>query len=197
MKQAFKTSVMNEQVKNYKQEPSLNDSLEIVLRLFNVNELLLSPGIRNRKRSISPDAEEFIVEEAEVLPRKGIINIKIHLALSEKKYQEEIAPAIHSHFCYRKVQSKKRLKANLQYGWRMLLFALLLLALVFSVTEIAFMFSENKLVTYIRESFIILGWVALWRPLELLLYEWYPIKTNINLYYRLEHSNVQVIINEC
>ena len=33
-------------------------------------------------------------------------------------------------------------------------------------------------------------------PLELLLYDWYPVKTNINLYYRLEHSNVQVIINE-
>ena len=55
---------------------------------------------------------------------------------------------------------------------------------------------DNKPLLFIHESFIILSWVALWRPLELLLYEWYPVKTDINLYSRLEHSNVQVIIDE-
>lgn len=188
---------MNEQVKNYQQEQSLNDSLEIVLRLFNINELLLAPGIRNRKRSISPDVEEFIVEETEALPRKGIINIKIYLNKAENKYEEQITPALHSHFCYRKVQSKKRLKVNLQHGLRMLFIAMLLLAIVFSLTEFLFRaFPENRFITFIRESFIIFGWVALWRPIELLLYDWYPVKREMILFRRLEQSNVQVIIEE-
>lgn len=54
----------------------------------------------------------------------------------------------------------------------------------------------NRLVLFIRESFIIFGWVALWRPMELLLYDWYPVKTDINLFYRLEHSYVRVIIRD-
>ena len=83
----------------------------------------------------------------------------------------------------------------LRHGWRILFIALGLLAVVFSLTEIALhLIPDNRFVQFARESFIIFGWVALWRPLELLLYDWYPIKANINLYYRLEHSNVQVII---
>ncbi|HZI52208.1 MAG TPA: hypothetical protein VFD56_00785 [Chitinophagaceae bacterium] len=188
---------MDEEVKYSTRKQSLNNSLEIVLRLFNIHELLQAPGIRNRKRLISGDAEEFIVEEAEALPHKGVININIHLALAEKKYQEEIAPAIQSHFCYRRLQSKKRLKANFQHGWRTLLIALLLLAIIFSITEIVLnLITENKFVTFIRESFIILGWVALWRPMELLLYDWYPINREVVLFRRLEKSNVQVIIEE-
>ena len=175
----------------------MNDSLEISLYLGNIMELLRAPGIRNRKRYISSDAEEFIVEEAEALSHKGTININIHMTLAEKKYQEEIAPAIHNHFCHRKIQSKLRLKESLHHGFRMLLLALLLLAVIFSVTEISFrLIPDNDLVTFIRESFIILGWVALWRPLDLLLYDWYPVKRKMGLFRRLEKSNVQVIIED-
>jgi hypothetical protein len=173
------------------------ETSEIKLQLININELLRSPISLYRKRTIKSDAEEFIVEEAEALPRKAAINMKVHLALSEAKHKDEIAIAIHRHFCYRREQSQKKYKRTFQYGWRILFIALGLLAVIFSITEIAVrLIPDNRLVLFIRESFIILGWVALWRPLELLLYDWYPVKTNINLYYRLEHSNVQVIINE-
>ena len=175
----------------------MNVSPEIKLQLLNINELLRSPGSLYRKRTLKADAEEFIVEEAEAIPRKAAINMKVHLAFSEIKYKDDIAPAIHRHFCYRREQSQKKYKRILQYGWRILFIALGLLAVIFSLTEIALhLMPDNGLVMFIRESFIILGWVALWRPLELLLYDWYPVKTNINLYYRLEHSNVQIIINE-
>jgi hypothetical protein len=175
----------------------MNVSPEIKLQLLNIDELLRSPGSLYRKRTLKADAEEFIVEEAEAISRKAAINIKVHLAFSEIKYKDDIAPAIHRHFCYRREQSQKKYKRILQYGWRILFIALGLLAVIFSLTEIAIRFMpDNRIVLFIRESFIIFGWVALWRPLDLLLYDWYPVKTDINLYYRLEHSNVQVVINE-
>lgn len=175
----------------------MNGTAEIKLQLLNINELLRSPISLYRKRILKTDAEEFIVEEAEGLTRKASIIIKVHLPLSEVKHQNEIAPAIHRHFCYRREQAQKKYKRIFQYGWRILFIALGLLAVIFSLTEIALYFMpQNKLVMFIRESFIILGWVALWRPLELLLYDWYPVKTDINLFYRLEHSKVQIIIRE-
>jgi hypothetical protein len=174
----------------------MNGTSEIKLNLLNIHELLRSPFSLTRKRILNNDAEEFIVEEAEALPRKGAINMKIHLALSEAKHKDDIATAIHGHFCYRREQSQKKYKRILQYGWRTFFIALGLLAVIYSLTEFAIWFvPDNRLVLFIRESFIILGWVALWRPMELLLYDWYPIKREINLFHRLEQSNVQVIIN--
>jgi hypothetical protein len=175
----------------------MSRAAEITLQILNINELLRSPISPYRKRTLRSDAEEFIFEEAEALSRKTAINIKVHLALSEIKYKDDIATAIHRHFCYRREQSQKELKRVFQYGWRTLFVALGLLAIIFSLTEIAIRFMpDNRIVLFIRESFIILGWVVLWRPLELLLYDWYPIKIKINLYYRLEDSKVEVTINK-
>jgi len=175
----------------------MNAVSEIRLQLLNINELLRSPVSLYRKRILKSDAEEFIVEEAEALPPKAIINLKVHLALSEAGYKDAIGGAIHRHFCYRREQSQKKYKRILRYGWRILFIALGLLAVIFALTEFTLhLIPESRLVLFIRESFIIFGWVALWRPLELLLYDGYPIKTEINLYNRLEKSEVEVIINE-
>jgi hypothetical protein len=43
-----------------------------------------------------------------------------------------------------------------------------------------------------EESLILLGWVANWRPLELLLYEWRPIARRRKLYLRLSTANVHI-----
>ena len=175
----------------------MNEIPEINILVMNISELLRLPVSPYRKRSLKTDAEKYIVEEAEALPRKREIIMKINLALSDVKYRDDVAPAIQRHFCYRREQSQKKFKRVFHYGWRMLLIALGLLAVIFSLTEIAVRFMpDNRIVQFIRESFIILGWVVLWRPMDLLLYDWYPIKQNINLFDRLEHSKVQVIINE-
>ncbi|MGL6269217.1 MAG: hypothetical protein ACRC2O_14895 [Chitinophagaceae bacterium] len=175
----------------------MNNNAEIKLPLQNINELLRSPVSIYLKSALITDAEEFIIEEAEALPAKALININVHLALSEIKHKDDIAPAIHRHFSYRKEQSQKEYKRIFKYGWRILLIALGLLAFIFIITEIAFYYMpDNKPVLFIHESFIILSWVALWRPLELLMYEWYPVKTDIDLYTRLEKCTVQVILDE-
>lgn len=51
-----------------------------------------------------------------------------------------------------------------------------LLGVILTLTEISLnLMPDYRVVLFIRESFIIFSWVALWRPLELLLYDWYPI----------------------
>jgi hypothetical protein len=40
------------------------------------------------------------------------------------------------------------------------------------------------------EGLIILGWVANWRPLEIFLYEWWPIARRRNLYARLAAAEI-------
>jgi len=175
----------------------MTGSNKLTLHLQNARDILRSPEVPYRKRTINRDAEDFIVEEAENIPRKEAINIVVYLLSSETERKDDIGIALHRNFCYRKEQSQRKFKRVLQYGWRTLAIALCLLVVLFSLTEIAIrLWSENRIAMFIRESFIILGWVALWRPMELLLYDWYPIKRNIDLFRRLEDRNVQVIVGE-
>ena len=43
----------------------------------------------------------------------------------------------------------------------------------------------------VEESFLILGWVANWRPLEIFLYDWWPIARRRDLYLRLSEAVVE------
>jgi hypothetical protein len=51
---------------------------------------------------------------------------------------------------------------------------------------------DNPITRLTRESLIILGWVANWRPLEIFLYEWWPLARRRNLYRRLAKAAVEL-----
>ena len=45
-----------------------------------------------------------------------------------------------------------------------------------------------------QESLLIFGWVAIWRPAEIFLYEWIPMVRQRALYQRLSHADVDVVL---
>jgi hypothetical protein len=45
----------------------------------------------------------------------------------------------------------------------------------------------------IQESLILMGWVALWRPIGIFLYDWWPIRAEARLLDRLGEMHVQVV----
>ena len=167
---------------------------DIKLQILDINEFLRLPISPYRKRTIRADAEEFIVGEAEALSKTFPIHLKLYFSSSEIGHEKDIRVAIQRHFCYRRSQAQKKYRRLKKYGWRILFIALSVLALIFSITELIILLNPgNRVFLFLRESFIILGWVVLWRPLELLLYELYPEKQKINLFRRLENSEVEIM----
>jgi hypothetical protein len=45
----------------------------------------------------------------------------------------------------------------------------------------------------LREGLLIMGWVANWRPIEIFLYEWWPIVRHRNLLRRLSKAEITVV----
>jgi hypothetical protein len=43
-----------------------------------------------------------------------------------------------------------------------------------------------------REGLVIGGWVAMWRPLEIFLYDWWPIHAEARLFDRLAAMPVRI-----
>ena len=164
---------------------------KIELRLKDTDQLLLDPGSPfSGKRFLTPESEEFITEEAKEFSRNTALEIILQLQSSTAN-EEEIINAIHRHFEYRKKGAQKKLVDALQLGWKSLVIAIILLAvLVVLILVILAKFPEGGLSVTIRELLIILGWVALWRPVDILLYEWRPFKSEMKLYDRLARSKV-------
>jgi hypothetical protein len=54
------------------------------------------------------------------------------------------------------------------------------------------MLSDTRFGSIIRESLLIGGWVAMWRPLEIFLYDWWPVRAEARLFDRLSDMIVRV-----
>lgn len=44
----------------------------------------------------------------------------------------------------------------------------------------------------LREGIVIFGWVALWKPLELILFDWYPLVERLRLYKKIKKSEAEI-----
>jgi hypothetical protein len=44
-----------------------------------------------------------------------------------------------------------------------------------------------------RESLTIAGWVAMWRPMQIYLYDWWPLLRRGWIYAKLSHMPVEVL----
>jgi hypothetical protein len=168
---------------------------EIILKLENVDQMLIVPrDVFYGRRMLNHNAEEFLIEESEKHPYRTEIYLKVYLPQDALNRSQEIEAAVHHHFTYRKNKSLKQLSRTLQFGWRSLLIAIVFLSLLVSFTLLVIrQMPEGGLSIIFREILIILGWVALWRPADLLLYEWRQFKRDANLFERLERCKIEFI----
>lgn len=168
---------------------------EIIIKLESVDQMLIVPrNVFSGKRILNHDAEEFLIEESEKHPYRSTIYLKVYLPPDALNTSQEIEVAVHQHFTYRKSKSLKQLRRTLQLGWTSLLFAIVFLSLLVSFTlHVLKQMPDGGLSTIIREILIILGWVALWRPADLLLYQWRQFKREVNLFRKLEHCKVEIV----
>ena len=139
---------------------------EITIRLQSIDQILLNPNNSfYSKRLLKEDAEDYIIEEASSLHHTAPIILKVIIPNNETQKTEEIITAIHRHFSNRRQKSSEELKRMLHLGWRSLLIAFLFLTVMYVLTQIINnVLPENGFIITIRESIIILGWVAFWRP---------------------------------
>ena len=166
---------------------------EIQLPLKSVDQILRKTATSGySRRVLNEDVEEFIVDAAQSCPRKNAFVVRVILPLKEIGRASEVETAIAGHFAYLRKRAEKKRKHTLQIGWRSLFIGFAFLILVFVLTRIGDRFlPTGGVAAMIRESLIILGWVAMWRPADLLLYEWYQFKRDATLFARLENSKFQ------
>jgi ABC-type spermidine/putrescine transport system permease subunit I len=148
-----------------------------------------------REKDLDNGVEEFLVGWVRELPPGTPFRIVIHLPADEAAKPEaaEIAAAFAHYFRDRAQASRRDLRELLRIGWRSLLIGLAVLVVCLVASQIAAKSIANITVArVVEESLIIVGWVANWRPIEIYLYDWWPIVRRVRLYRRIAAAHVRV-----
>ncbi|MGE5540243.1 MAG: hypothetical protein ACM30I_16625 [Gemmatimonas sp.] len=147
-----------------------------------------------REKDLDREAEEFIVGWARELPKQDAIEIVIHVPAEEARTaHDDLAGALRRYFDYRAEIVGLELRELFRVGRRSLAIGLAVLAAcLVAQRAIANVYGTGEVTRFIGEGLIILGWVANWKPIEIFLYDWWPVANRRNLYRRLSRASVRL-----
>jgi hypothetical protein len=179
-------------VKRHRRQPA-RGRIEISLRSINqlFNSLDPSPFY---ERDLENHAENYLVSWAGELPADAPLSLKLHLAEPPAPQPAHwIESSIHHYFEERARLKRMELRALFRQGRLSLVIGLVFLGVCLLAGEWSTRLApEGVLPSLLRESFMVAGWVAMWRPMQIYLYDWWPLRRQEKLYQRMSRMPVQV-----
>lgn len=144
---------------------------DIEIRLNNLAQLYdsLDPAPFHEK-SLDRDAEAYLLDCAGEHPAGTSLRLMVHGPENLRSHVTQIANAIHSHFSLAHRQVERRWRGHVRLARIVVVAGLFVLTLSLLLrrllTELPFPGAG-----LISEGLLILGWVALWRPIEQAMFD--------------------------
>jgi hypothetical protein len=170
-------------------------AIEVHLRALNQLFHSMDPSPFHEK-ALDPDAETFIVSIARERPTEAAPLLVVFLDQLDRSPEElrMVGQAIRVHFARRAEMKRRELRHLLRLGRISLGIALPFLGVSVIVGDlVAGSMGARSIAVVLRESLVIGGWVAMWRPIELLLYDWWPVRNDERLFKRLSRMEVRLV----
>jgi hypothetical protein len=145
------------------------------------------------EKDLDRQAEEFIVSRLQEFSLHDHVSLVIHFNQNpaNEQIQNVVETAVHNHFLYRAKLKRMELDRLLKQGRTSLLIGLGFLAACLVMSELLLLQKPDPLIILLRESLTIAGWVAMWQPMQIFLYEWWPLRRMGNVYKKLSHMRVE------
>lgn len=146
-------------------------------------------------KDLDSEAEAFIETWASEFAPGSSFQITIHIEQwpANGDPSEVLKGAIHNHFSYKAERARITLKNFLRQGRLSLLIGLVFVSLCLVAADAIGNFGTNTGLTIARESLTIVGWVAMWHPLQIFLYDWWPLLRRVRLYENLSNAHILII----
>ncbi len=162
-------------------------NLSRVQQLFNT----LDPSPFHEK-DLDADAESYIVGAAREFHLTTPLRLVFHLPATETASAEGLQQAIHGYFSYRRDAAGRDLRFMLRQGRIALAIGLGFLVACLSLRALVSASATGPVRDIAAEGLVIAGWVAMWRPIQIFLYDWWPLRRMVRLYDKLAHVPVRI-----
>ena len=145
-------------------------------------------------RDLDEDAERFIMNWARELPPGDELKLVINLGvLPSADRIAGVEDAVQRYFATRTAIKQLEFSQLMRRGRLSLGVGVLFLILCLLLGELANKAGAGSLVGIVQEGLTIAGWVAMWRPLEIYLYDWWPIYEERRRLARLARIKVTIL----
>lgn len=149
-----------------------------------------------RERDLDPKAERYIVDWAREQHADHPLALVVRVGgdAATPANVSMLQEAVHEHFRRLAISERQRLRQLFRVGRISLAIGLGFVAIAAVAAEFyGTILRYNATSSFVSDSLVIVSWVAMWRPLETFLYDWWPILAEARLLDRLGAMDVRVI----
>ena len=147
------------------------------------------------EKEIDTAAEHYIVDTVKDFPKKTRFKIIIYLPhdIATSDQAKKIVPAIHNHFQYKVLVTDRKFRSHFRHGRTTLLIGLTFLAIAMVARQMVSGVSGHIPAQLFADAFLIIGWVAMWEPITVLLYELWPIIQTKRIYEKISTMEIEIL----
>lgn len=147
-----------------------------------------------QEKNLDREAEQFIVAWARECPGDAPLSLRLHLPREQQRHdpQPRVQEAVANYFRYRADQERSEVRRILRQGRTSLFVGIGFLVACLLARRLLQNLGATDWLLVVEEGLLIVGWVAMWRPLELLLYDWWPVRHRQRTCERLSRMQVDV-----
>jgi hypothetical protein len=146
------------------------------------------------ERDLDAEAEEFILSWARELPSRDGLELEIHVSTPPpREGAVGIQKSVQNYFATRAGIKRREFTGLLRRGQVSLGIGLVFLAVCLALGEFVSKMLSGATATFLTEGLNIVGWVAMWRPLEIYLYDWWPLRDERRILEALSAMEVRVV----
>ncbi|MCA2708451.1 MAG: hypothetical protein IM473_00080 [Microcystis sp. M015S2] len=148
-------------------------------------------------RDLDDNAENYIINSVDEFPLNTPLKLVFYLPSNEQNTARHLLPsALHNYFDYRQQGEQRKLRTIWRQGRVSLIIGLSFLFVCLSLSELISRFGTDTFIHFLEEGLLISGWVALWRPLEIFLYEWWPVSHQQKIFAKLAYIPIEIRLLE-
>jgi len=147
-----------------------------------------------RDRDLDDDFTEYIIASADEFSIRTPLAIQIYISQKNNDVTpDSIIEAIHSYFEYQIELKRNQFTKIMRMAQLFLFVGLVFLFICLGISKWISSLDSEILSTTLREGIVIFGWVSMWKPLELILFDWYPIYDRIRLFRKLLKTEIKIM----
>ena len=147
-----------------------------------------------RERDLDPGLAEYLRDAAEDLAEARAYRIVFWL--ERPCPPGEIEQAFHAHFADVLERIRRERRRRRRTGQAALSLAVVLVFVLLSLAQLVGNLVPGTLGIGLREGLVISSWVVMWRPIEVLIYDWIPVRRERRVLSKLLEASIDVRIGK-
>lgn len=148
-----------------------------------------------RIKDLDDDVIEYILSNSREIGLKKLGKIRIVVENDfDENFKSRALLGIQDYFTYRQYITGLNIKSILKTGIKSFIVGISFLATtVLIVSSFPKVTQNNFELSFLKEFMILIGWVSMWRPINIFLYEWWPLLELKNIFKKLSTIELEII----